>query len=574
MELKGLAVSAGIAIGSAYVYEAYQPSVPDGGPSAHSADVELALYETALSRAADELDCLAAENAGSRATAEIFQAHRAILTDVELDDMVRQAVTEGSSAARAVYDAFSAFMEILSASENPVFRERAADLEDVRARLLRCLCGGSAPDLSALQEGVVLVCEDLLPSETALLRPGSVAAILTARGGFASHTAILARSAGIPAILGVSGLLDGVRTGMPLIVDAERGVVYIEPSEQELAVGTQRLQSFLTEREQDAAYLRRPAALGDGTRIELMLNIGSLTDAERRVLPWTDGAGLFRTEFLYMENTHLPDEEEQFSAYKAALAAFSDRPVVLRTLDIGGDKQLPYLKLPKEDNPFLGVRALRLCLQRPELFHTQLRAALRASRYGQIRIMVPMVSSLEEIEAARIALSRAAESLERDGIPYERNVPFGIMIEIPSIALIADQAAHAVDFASIGTNDLCQYLTASDRMNPDVSASYDTCHPGMLRLIRYTADAFSAAGKHLCVCGEMAGDPGLAVLLSGLGVRALSMGASSVARVKRALAGIDAETARRVADTACAAPTAARVRAILNDAIGNGSVPV
>jgi len=374
-----------------------------------------------------------------------------------------------------------------------------------------------------------------------------VLAIVTEVGGETSHSAIIARSYEIPAVLGIANLLETVKDGSTIAVDALTGEVFGEPDKAVTDRITAKRERHLAQAAEVKAFLRSDPRTACGTRIDIGLNIADANEEELSASEYTDFVGLFRTEFLYMGKSELPTEDEQFEVYRNVLTRYGEKPVTLRTLDIGGDKTLTSMDLPKEENPFLGRRALRLCFSFPDMFKTQLRAALRASVYGNLNLMLPMVGSMDDIRRARSILNEVQSELSSKGIAWNRDFKFGVMIEIPSIALISDLAAREIDFASIGTNDLCQYLTAVDRMNSDVSAYYQNFHPAMFRLIGHTAESFNAAGKPLGVCGEMGGNPEAAAVLVGLGLRKLSMGLASVAPVKAMLSKLSIPKAEEIA---------------------------
>ena len=382
-----------------------------------------------------------------------------------------------------------------------------------------------------------MAAKELLPSDTATMDRANVLGIVTETGGATSHSAIIAKSWGIPAVLGVAGLMRAVRHGETAVVDAGAGTLETQPSPERLAAAQAARGQWQRQIREEAAWLDKEPFTKDGVRIDLGLNIGSAAGEELEAAQYAGFAGLLRTEFLYMDADHFPTEDEQAGQYEKVLRAFGQRPVVLRTLDIGGDKTLRYFQLPREDNPFLGSRALRLCFENPEMFLTQLRAALRAAVHGNLWLMFPMVGSLEDVRRAKGFVEQARRQLAGRG---ERagEVKLGAMIEVPSAALMAPELAREVDFASIGTNDLCQYLTAADRMNPAVAPYYQSWHPALFRLSGMVARAFEQAGRPLCVCGELGGDALAAPALVGLGLRKLSMSASSLARVKKALAGM------------------------------------
>ena len=470
--------------------------------------------------------------------AAIFSAQMEILCDEVMDEEIRDGIQYDTWMPDwAVETVYSRYERRLQKAGDPLIRERAADLKDVKNRLLRIWCGVPQQSLAQLEKPVIIAAHDLLPSDTAVMERDHVLGIVTESGGTTSHSAIIARSYGIPAVLGIPNLLPRLTNGEKVILDAVDGVLITRPD------GKQEKEMRIKQKEYEIhaariqKYLHRDPLTADGERIEIGLNIGSARPEDLEGSSVTDFVGLFRTEFLYMDNDHLPTEEEQIIQYQKALLEYAPRPVVLRTLDIGGDKTLPYFPLPQEQNPFLGKRALRLCFDSPELFRTQLRAALRASVAGQLWIMLPMVSSIEEIKRAKALLEQAKQELRQEKLPFDEGVKLGIMIEIPAVAVIADLIAPEVDFASIGTNDLCQYLMAVDRMNPEVTSYYQSYHPALFRLIGYVVERFKQAGKPICICGELGGDPLAAPVLVGLGIRKLSMSLSSVAAVKRALAG-------------------------------------
>ncbi len=569
MEKRGLAISEGVVCGKALIYEPYNPEgVVYNADSLERAQERIDAYLHALERAHLELENIFDAVAGyAREKAKIFQTHQLLLGDAAIDQEVREQILRGKSVSQAVTDVFALFIGMLERAENAFTNERTADLRDVRNRILRCLEGKSEKNLSLLPEPRVIFARELLPSDVATIDRENVLAIVTELGGVTSHTAIVARSYGIPAVLGVEELLSCVTDGDDVILDGAAGLVILRPSAQEM-------DDYRIKRAEDEnlrrimqTYRDIPAVTQDGTAVAIELNISSAEILRAGDIAASDGVGLMRSEFLYMQSRDSPpDEEAQFREYKAAALAFQGKPVILRTLDIGGDKQLPYMELPREDNPFLGRRALRLCLEETSIFRTQLRAALRASLFGDLWLMFPMVGNLEDFRAAKAFVSTVMAELEAESIPYKRDIPLGIMIEIPSIALIADKVAHEVDFASIGTNDLCQYLMAADRLNQSVAAYYQSYHPAVFRLIGYVAEQFSKSGKPLSICGEIGGSPDAAIALVGLGLRMLSMSAANVAAVKRSITGITIKEAQRIASAVCALGTADEAKKILTEA--------
>ena len=567
MKYRGTPVSAGVVIGKVYLYRRFVPEVPEH--PAGDAAAELQSYLAARQAAREELEGLSRRfaAAGDSEKAAIFSAHLEILLDETMDEEIRGGIAGGGSAAGTAHDVFEQYAALFEGLKDPIIRERGADLRDVSGRLLRCMAGEPERNLSALPEPVIVVASDLTPSDTATLDRTNVLGIVTEVGGTTSHSAIIARSYEIPALLGVSGITSALQNGQEIVLDAADGVLLTEFTDSDRAAYGKKREELLRRQARARTYLGREAVTPDGVRIAVELNIASADAQSLEYARYTDGVGLFRSEFLYMGRSTLPTEEEQFQAYRRVLLTYGDRPVTLRTLDVGGDKPLGCMQLPREDNPFLGNRALRLCLEHPDLFRTQLRAALRASIYGNLWLMFPMVSSMDDIRRAKACVARAEAELTAEGIPFNPKRKLGIMVEIPAIALLADQAAQEVDFASIGTNDLTQYATAVDRGNPAVASYYQTYHPALFRLIRYVAQEFSARGKPVGVCGELGGDPPAAAVLMGLGLRQLSMGASSVAGIKQMVCSVRCADAAALAEKVCGLSTADEVKQYLAEQI-------
>ncbi len=566
MEYKGNPVSEGIAVGKAYLYQPYVPQVTEGEIPEDQAPAAVARYEKLLEGAKHELaanrDRL--EKAGDGDKAKIFTAHQDILFDVAMDEEIRDKITyDFMTPEWAIHKVYEKFIKILNKAKDDLIRERVADMRDVKNRLLRIAAGVPEKNLAALGEPVIVVAHDLLPSDTATLDRKNVLALVTEIGGATSHSAIIARSYEIPALLGVDGAMENLSHGQEIAVDAVEGLLVADPSGEVKADFAKKREAFLKRREEEKKFLGVEPRMADGTLLPVHLNVGSANDQELAAEKYTDGVGLFRTEFIYMGKEQLPTEDEQYEIYKKVLTAFGDRPVTIRTLDIGGDKKLQCMELPVEENPFLGNRALRLCFSMPEVFLTQLRAALRASVHGNLWIMFPMVGSMDDIRRAKAFVQQAKDQLDAQGVPYSPDVKLGIMVEIPSIALVADLAAKEVDFASIGTNDLTQYSTAVDRMNPALREYYQSYHPALFRLIGYVVESFAKEGKPVSVCGEMGGDPYAAAVLAGLGMSKLSMGSASVARIKKMLSGLTMEKARELAAKARSLPTNDEVESYL-----------
>ena len=568
MRYTGPALSARVVIRKVYLYERFVSDVskcPMGTPAE-----EAAHYLAARDAAQGELETLCQHftELGDNEKASIFSAHLEILSDETMDEEIQAGISGGESSGpwviRSVYEQYASMFEQLA---DPIIRERAVDLRDVCARLLRCWEGLPEQNLSALPEPVIIITHDLVPSDTATLDRNNVLGIVTEIGGSTSHSAIIARSYEIPAVLGVSGIVSQLEDRQEVILDAVDGAILTGFDEEVRSAYEAKRREILRRQAHTKLYIDREPITPDGVRIAVELNIASAEPQNLEYAKYTDGVGLFRSEFLYMGRSALPTEEEQFQAYRKVLMTYGSRPVILRTLDIGGDKPLDCLDIPKEDNPFLGNRALRLCFQHPDMFRTQLRASLRASVYGNLWLMFPMVASMDDIRRAKSCLESAKAELTAEGIPFSPDLKVGIMVEIPAIAFLADQAAREVDFASIGTNDLTQYLTAVDRGNPEVRAYYQTYHPSLFRLIGYVVRSFAAQGKPVGVCGEMGGDPLAAAVLIGLGMRQLSMGAASVASIKQMILSTSCETAKALAETVCGLSTADEVRKYLKEHI-------
>jgi phosphotransferase system enzyme I (PtsI) len=527
--LSGIAASPGIAIGKAFrLNNAYYEPARDKVADVH---IEAARFRQAVEEAKQELEQIRAmtEKRMGAAKAEIFEAHLLLLEDPDLIDAIVESIeNEGVNAQYALHEVANSFIEVLSSMDNELLRERAADVRDVSGRIMSRLRGVSYAAVSAINEPCVLIAEDLTPSDTAQLNLDYVLGFVCEKGSRTSHSAIMARSLEVPAIVGAGAAAADIETGSMIVMDAVEGSVIIDPTDAELEAFQARKAAYDQRRIELRKLLDQPTLSQDGHRVELAANIGSLEDLQKVLANGAEGIGLFRTEFVYMGRNTLPTEEEQFQVYKHVLERMNNKPVVIRTLDIGGDKELPYMKLPVESNPFLGLRAVRLCLSQQDLFRTQLRALLRASSYGQLKIMFPMIAVTEELREAKRLLQEEKEKLAQEGISVSASIEVGIMIEIPAAALAADFLAQEVDFFSIGTNDLIQYTMAADRMNENVSYLYQPCHPSILRLIRMVIQAAEREGKWVGMCGEMAGDETAIPILLGMGLHEFSMSASSI----------------------------------------------
>ena len=561
--LKGNPVSRGIALAKVYVYKAFKADVHESYFEAGQEAAKFKQFTDAVAAAEAELDTIVASlSVESPEKAKIFTAHIEILNDEEVAEEVKDMIYSSKAMPDYAVDmVFTEFAILLEKAKDSLIAARAADLRDVRNRVLRILKGEKEQNLANLREKVVVVAHDLLPSDTATLDRSHVMGIVTEVGGATSHTAIIARSYKIPAVLGVPEATEIMQNGDMIVLDALKGQVLLEPERATISEYEVKLEEFLKSEKQTAEYLGRIPLVASGERFSVGLNIGSIEPDEG--FKYVDFVGLFRTEFLYMESEHMPTEDEQFAAYKKVLANAMGNPVTLRTLDIGGDKSLRYLVLPKEDNPFLGNRALRLCLDMPDMFRTQLRAALRASAFGPMQIMFPMVGTIDDVRAGNAAVEAVKAELRAEGIPFDEKIKVGIMIEIPSIAMVADLAAKETDFASVGTNDLTQYLHAVDRMNPKLITYYQSSSPAMFRILGKIFKEYNEANKQVSVCGELAGEPLAAIVLFGLGLRKFSMNASNIAHVKRMLSLFTLAETEEIAEKVVNMDTQADVEAFL-----------
>ncbi|WP_078391862.1 phosphoenolpyruvate--protein phosphotransferase [Shouchella patagoniensis] len=527
--LSGIAASAGVAIAKAFVHE--EPDFTIKQKEAKNAGDEVKRLDEALAISRKELTAIK-EKAFielGEDKAEIFSAHLLVLSDPELIDAVKLKVNDDAVTAEfALNEVANMFISMFENMENEYMKERASDIRDVSRRVLGHLMGIDVVSLAAITEDTIIIAHDLTPSDTAQLNPAVIKGFATNIGGRTSHSAIMSRSLEIPAVVGTKEATVKVENGVTVIIDGIDGHVIIDPNEAELENYKQKQVAYQKQKEEWAKLVNEKTVTKDGHHVELAANIGTPNDLDGVINNGSEGIGLYRTEFLYMGRSELPSEDEQFEAYKEVVKRMEGKPVVIRTLDIGGDKELPYLDLPHELNPFLGFRAIRLCLEMQEMFRVQLRALLRASAYGNLKIMFPMIAALEELRQAKQILNEEKSKLEADGIDVSSEMEVGIMVEIPSTAVAAQQFAKEVDFFSIGTNDLIQYTMAADRMNERVSYLYQPYHPAILRLVDMVIKAAHAEGKWVGMCGEMAGDEIAIPLLLGLGLDEFSMSATSV----------------------------------------------
>lgn len=548
MKLTGKPVSIGIIAGEVLKYRPFQACIRQTPLEPTEVDSALKQYDATKQAAKAELDLLEERIAKEDPEkAKLIQAHREVLLDPAMDEEIRALIQGHTAPDAAVESVYCNYIDILGRSRNEMMRERASDLRDVKGRLLRCWAGEPECNLAALEKPVIIVADDLYPSDTVSMDRERVLGIVTQVGGSTSHTAIIARSYDIPAVLGLADAMLLLEDGEHIILDAEKGELITQPTQRELeeyAIAAERVKK---QQEETKAFLTTEPVTLDGSHVDVMLNVGAANDFELSSARYADGCGLFRTEFLYLNADHQPTEEEQFQIYRKVLLAFEGKPVTLRTLDIGGDKQVACIERQHESNPFLGVRGIRLCFLHEDMFRVQIRAILRASIYGKLQVMLPMISSLDEVRQAKALFAEEGAALDKAGIPWDRKIAIGIMVEVPSIALISDLIADEVDFVSVGTNDLCQYLTASDRLNAAVKSCHQDYHPAMFRMLGAIAKAFQAAGKPVSICGELGGDPVAIPALLGLGIRKFSMGSTALARVKRVVRSLRLEEAQELA---------------------------
>ncbi|WP_446934633.1 phosphoenolpyruvate--protein phosphotransferase [Listeria monocytogenes] len=559
-ELKGIAASDGIAIAKAYLL--VEPDLSYEKTEVTDVESEVKRFESALEVSRTELSMIrekAAKDIGED-KAQIFDAHLLVLNDPELTGPIEESIKNSkTNAETALQETTDMFIGMFESMDNEYMRERAADIKDVRKRVLSHLLGVTIPNPALIDEEVVVVAADLTPSDTAQLNRNFVKGFVTDIGGRTSHSAIMARSLEIPAVVGTKEVTASVAKNDIVIIDGLEGNVIIHPTEEQIAHYEKIKSDFALQQAEWDKLKNEKTVSKDGVHVELAANIGTPNDLEGVISNGGEAVGLYRTEFLYMGRDNFPTEEEQFEAYKAVVSGMDGKSVVVRTLDIGGDKTLPYLELPEEMNPFLGFRAIRLCFANEELFRTQLRALLRASVYGNLKIMFPMIATVNEFRQARDILLDEKAKLKAAGTEVSDSIELGIMIEIPAAAVLADQFAKEVDFFSIGTNDLIQYTMAADRMNERVSYLYQPYNPSILRLVKMVIDASHKEGKWTGMCGEMAGDQTAVPLLLGLGLDEFSMSASSILKSRSLIKRLDQSEMVKLAEEALNKSTAEEV---------------
>ncbi len=566
--LEGIAASAGISIGKAFILKELELDIEE--KKVEDINSELERFTKALDSSKKQLQQIKERtllNLG-KDKAEIFEAHLLILEDPELIGNIKNDISHNKvNAEYAVHDVSSVFVEMFESMENEYMKERAADIRDVSKRVILNLMGIEATSLTDIQEDTIIIANDLTPSDTAQLNPVYIKGFATDIGGRTSHTAIMARSLELPAVVGTKEATEHIKNGDLIVIDGLEGKVVINPKNDVLTAYQSIQQGYLQQKEALKKLVHEETTSKDGFKVELAANIGTPEDLKGVIENGAEGVGLYRTEFLYMGRDELPSEEEQFNSYKIVLEKMDKKPVVIRTLDIGGDKELSYLELPKEMNPFLGYRAIRLCLEQQDIFRTQLRALLRASVYGNLKIMFPMVATVEEFRQAKAILEEEKQNLISQGHKVSEDIEVGIMVEIPSTAVASPIFAKEVDFFSIGTNDLIQYTMAADRMNERVSYLYQPYNPAILRLVKMVIEAAHAEGKWVGMCGEMAGDSIAIPLLLGLGLDEFSMSASSILPARALISKINKKEIQSLLNDVLLFPTSLEVEKFVKNFI-------
>ncbi len=558
---KGTGASAGIGIGRAVIVEEKELVIKRETVTDTAAEVRR--FKEALEVSKSQTEALA-EDLGKRVgekEAEILKGHIMLLSDPMLVGEIETNITnEQVNAEHAIETVCTMYADMFASMGDELMQQRATDMRDIKTRMQKVLLGADSVDIASLPAGSVIVARDLTPSMTAGIDPARVSGIVTELGGRTSHSAILARALEIPAVVALTGILDRVKDGDMLVLDGTDGAVLVNPDAEVLAQYQSRREAFLVEKKELEQYIGRPSITKDGVRVELAGNIGKPEDVDKVLQYDGEGVGLFRTEFLFMDRDSMPTEEEQFEAYRKVAVALDGKPVIIRTLDIGGDKDIPYMGLEKDENPFLGYRAVRFCLDRKDdVYRPQLRALLRASAYGNIKIMVPLVTCIEEYRQVKALLHEIMAELDREGIAYNKNIQLGIMVETAAASLIADLFAKEADFFSIGTNDLTQYTMSVDRGNDKISYLYSTFNPAVLRSIRHIIACAREAGIMVGMCGEAASDPMMIPLLLAFGLNEFSMSPSAILRARKIVTRYSTRELQAVADKAMSFATTAEV---------------
>ncbi|MGL4253474.1 MAG: phosphoenolpyruvate--protein phosphotransferase [Fusobacteriaceae bacterium] len=558
--IKGIDASPGIAIGKVFLYleKELEINLGNNGNAAEEKERLLAGRDKTKS----QLEVIREKTAKKLGEdkAAIFDGHITLLEDEDLfDEVVELIEDEGIYAENALSQGIEGYCEMLANLEDEYLRERAADLRDIAKRWLYNISGMEIIDLSSLPKNTVVVAKDLTPSDTAQLDLENVVAFVTEIGGKTAHSSIMARSLELPAVVGTGNICSQVKSGDSIVVDALKGEVIIDPTEEDVTVYSEKREKFFNDKEELKKLKNMEAISKDGTKVGIWCNIGDPSNVAGVLRNGGQGIGLYRTEFLFMNNDRFPTEDEQFEAYKTVAELMEPHPVTIRTMDIGGDKSLPYMQLPKEENPFLGWRALRVCLDRPEILKTQLRALLRASAHGYVKIMLPMIISLDEVRKAKKIFEECKAELRAAGIKFDEETELGIMVETPAVAFRAKYFAEEVDFFSIGTNDLTQYTLAVDRGNENIAHLYDTYNPGVLEAIKMSIEGAHEKGINISMCGEFAGDEEATALLFGMGLDAFSMSAISVPKIKKNIMSLDKKECEALVERALSKATAEEV---------------
>ncbi|CDH04418.1 phosphoenolpyruvate-protein phosphotransferase PtsI [Xenorhabdus bovienii] len=557
--ISGILVSPGIAFGKALLLKEDPIIINQKKITTEQTEQEISRFKQGRDKSSVQLEIIrktAEKNLGAE-KAEIFEGHIMLLEDEELEQEIVTLIKKNlATADAAVYSVIEDQAKALEELDDEYLKERAADVRDIGKRLLKNILGMPIIDLGTIEEEAILIANDLTPSETAQLNLDKVLGFITDLGGRTSHTSIMARSLELPAIVGTTNATTQIKNGSYLILDAVNNQIYVNPSNAEIDQLKKAKNEYLSEKTELAKLKDLPAITLDGHQVEVCANIGTVRDVMGAERNGAEGVGLYRTEFLFMDRDTLPTEDEQFEAYKAVAEAVGNQAIIIRTMDIGGDKDLPYMNLPKEENPFLGWRAIRICLDRKEILHSQLRAILRASAFGKLRIMFPMIISVEEIRELKAELALLKNQLRDENKAFDESIEVGIMVETPAAATIAHHLAKEVDFFSIGTNDLTQYTLAVDRGNELISHLYNPMSPAVLSLIKQVIDASHAEGKWTGMCGELAGDERAALLLLGMGLDEFSMSAISIPRIKKIIRNANYDDAKALAEQALSQPTA------------------
>ena len=564
---RGTGASACIGIGKAAILREEKLVIENTG--IEDAEAEKERFKSAVEQSIADVSALADDMASriGEKEAEILNGHLMLLQDPMLTGEIENQIDNDKVCSEfAVETVCNMYADMFASMDDELMQQRAADMRDIKTRMQKILLGVQSVDVSLLPAGTILMAEDLTPSVTAGINPDNVAGIVTELGGRTSHSAILSRALEIPAVVAASGILSEVKDGDELILDGESGEIFVNPGSDLIAEYEKRRDAYLQEKEELKQYIGTSSTTVDGVTVEIAANIGKPEDVDRVLAYDGEGIGLFRTEFLFMDRNEMPTEEEQFEAYKKVAVAMKGKPVIIRTLDIGGDKEIPYMGLKKDENPFLGYRAIRFCLDRKDdIYRPQLKALLRASAFGNIKIMVPMVTCIEEYREAKELVADIGKELDEAGIAYNKEIQVGIMVETAAASLMADVFAKEVDFFSIGTNDLTQYTMSVDRGNDKVSYLYSTFNPAVLRSIRHIIECGRREGIMVGMCGEAASDPLMIPLLLAFGLNEFSMSASAILKARKYITGYSVEELKAVAEQAMGFVTAAETQQFMKN---------